>query len=228
MSHALKRAFDIAFSASALVFLSLFLVMIGLLIKADTRGPMFFRQVRAGKGGKQFLIWKYRTMVDGAVNQGLGFRTAANDSRITRVGAFLRKYSIDEFPQLINVLKGDMSMIGPRPTLTHQVEQYDVEQFRRMDMKPGISSWASVNGRNRISWDERIELDVWYVRNWSLWLDFKTFLKTFWVAFITQDGVYAEGVNEDFASPAFERADNEPVRSEHKTVSDVPVTTERD
>jgi lipopolysaccharide/colanic/teichoic acid biosynthesis glycosyltransferase len=137
-------------------------------------------------------------MVDGAVNLGLGYQTSRDDARITRIGIGLRKLSLDELPQFFNVLTGQMSLIGPRPTLMYQVEQYTPEQRRRLEARPGITSWASVNGRNRLSWADRIKMDVWYVDNWSLWLDARILLKTFWVAFVTQDGVYAEGANDDF------------------------------
>jgi lipopolysaccharide/colanic/teichoic acid biosynthesis glycosyltransferase len=140
-------------------------------------------------------------MVVGAASKGLGVKTARDDDRITRTGRFLREFSLDELPQLFNVLTGEMSLIGPRPTLPYQVESYTPHQRKRLNMKPGITSLASVKGRNDLSWDDRIELDVVYVRDASLLLDFKIFLRTFWVAFVTRQGVYnSEGANDDFKS----------------------------
>ncbi len=197
----IKRGIDIAVSLTWLIVLSLPLAMIALAIRLESHGPVFFRQKRVGKDGRVFVIWKFRTMVDGAVNKGLGVTVVKDDNRITRIGRLLRALSLDELPQIINVLNGDMSLIGPRPTLPHQVEVYTPHQRRRLEVRPGITSWASVNGRNRLPWEERIELDVWYVDNLSVWLDVKILFKTLWVAFVTRDGVYAEeGANDDFGS----------------------------
>ena len=195
----IKRAADIILSSISLLFLFLPFLLISALIKLDSRGPVFFFQERTGKDGKQFHIWKFRTMSDGAVNHGLGINIEKNDSRITRVGKLLRNFGLDELPQLINVFKGEMSIVGPRPTLKYQVELYDNFQRQRLLMKPGITSLAVVEGRNALSWPERIELDVKYVTNWSLWLDMKIIIKTFWAVLITRKGVYGkEGVNDDF------------------------------
>ena len=194
-----KRGIDISVSLTWVILLSLVFVMIGLAIKLESRGPVFFRQRRVGVGGKPFVIWKFRTMVDGAVHRGLGTTVTKGDTRITRVGKLLRALSLDELPQIFNVLNGDMSLIGPRPTLMHQVEAYTDHQRRRLEVRPGITSWASVNGRNNLPWNERIEMDIWYVDNLSLWLDIKILFKTLWVAFVTREGVYAEdGANDDF------------------------------
>jgi lipopolysaccharide/colanic/teichoic acid biosynthesis glycosyltransferase len=138
-------------------------------------------------------------MVVGAIDQGLGVTVEKNDARITRVGNFLRNWGLDELPQLINVLLGQMSLVGPRPTLAYQVEQYDNEQLKRLWMKPGITSLAVVKGRNSLSWPERIRYDVLYVEQWSFWLDVKILVQTLWVVLITRKGVYGEdGVNDDF------------------------------
>ena len=138
-------------------------------------------------------------MVEGAPEKGLRLNVSRNDSRITRVGKVLRNLGLDELPQLINVLRGEMSLVGPRPTLRYQVEQYDEFQLQRLLVRPGITSLAVVSGRNLLSWRERIELDVWYVTHWSLWLDAKIILKTLWAVLVTRRGVYgAEGVNDDF------------------------------
>lgn len=138
-------------------------------------------------------------MIEGAVNQGLGVTVAQDDLRITRVGRFLRNFGLDELPQLINVLKGEMSLIGPRPTFPYQAELYDEFQKRRLEVKPGLTGWALVHGRNRLPWKERIILDVWYVDHWSLWLDLKILLKTAWIVLVTREGLYGEGgINDDF------------------------------
>ena len=175
----LKRLFDIAVSLAVLIILLPLFGIIALAIKVDDRGPVFFRQQRSGYQGQIFTIYKFRTMVVNADKQGAGVFVEENDSRITRVGNLLRKTSLDELPQLINILKGEMSLVGPRPTLPYQVENYDQHQMKRLDMKPGITGWAQVKGRSSLSWPERIEKDLWYIENWSLWLDFKIMLITF-------------------------------------------------
>lgn len=159
---------------------------------------MFFIQTRAGKDGKPFGAYKLRSMVQDAEKKGLGFEIEQNDFRITRVGKYLR-WGIDELPQLINVFKGEMSIVGPRPTLLYQVEQYNVWEKRRLEMKPGITGWALVNGRNKLSWEEKIEYDIWYIDNWSLWLDIKILFKTLWVVLIIREGIYGEdGVTREY------------------------------
>lgn len=168
-----KRIIDLIASVAGLGLLSPFLLVLAMAIKIDSPGPVFYRQERIGKNGVPFRVFKFRSMVVGADRMGLGLAVAKDDPRITRVGKWLRRYSLDELPQLINVVRGEMSIVGPRPTIREQVEQYDAFQRRRLDMKPGITGWAQVNGRNSISWEERIELDVWYVEHWSLWLDAK-------------------------------------------------------
>jgi len=173
----------------ALLVLWPLLLAIALWIKLDSRGPVFFRQTRAGRQGQPFSIFKFRTMVVDAEKSG--YFTAAGDARVTRAGRFLRATSLDELPQLFNILKGEMSIVGPRPTLPYQVEQYTPYQRRRLEMPPGVTGWAQINGRNALSWPERIELDVWYVEHWSLWLDLKILLKTPLV-WLKGEGVYAE------------------------------------
>ncbi|MBC7343367.1 MAG: sugar transferase [Clostridia bacterium] len=168
-----KRIIDLITSVFGLGLLSPFFLLIAMAIKIDSPGPVFYRQERIGKNGVPFRVFKFRSMVVGADKMGLGLAVAKDDPRITRVGKWLRRYSLDELPQLINVVRGEMSIVGPRPTIRQQVEQYDAFQRRRLNMKPGITGWAQVNGRNSISWEERIELDVWYVDHWSLWLDAK-------------------------------------------------------
>ena len=195
-----KETFDKAIAIVVLIILSPLFIIISVLIKLDSRGPVFFVQERAGVKGKLFNSIKFRTMLHKAAESGLGLNIRAGDERITRIGKLLRSWSLDELPQLINVLKGDMSIVGPRPTLPYQVEQYDDFQRRRLLVKPGITGWAQVNGRNAISWEQRIKLDVWYVENWSLWLDVKIIFKTIRVV-ISKEGLYgAGGVNDDFIS----------------------------
>jgi len=149
-----------------------------LAVKLGDRGPVLFRQMRVGKGGSDFELLKLRTMVVGAESIGAGYAVNEGDARITRTGRILRRLSLDELPQLWNVVRGDMSMIGPRPTLRYQVERYDDRQRRRLDVKPGITGWAQVHGRAALPWAERIELDVFYVEHRSPLLDLKILLKT--------------------------------------------------
>jgi undecaprenyl phosphate N,N'-diacetylbacillosamine 1-phosphate transferase len=189
-----KRLFDFAVALVLLLLLSPLLLLIALLIKLTSRGPVFFLQERAGRYGQAFTIYKFRTMVVGAEKIGDGFYTGANDARITRIGSFLRAWSLDELPQLFNILKGDMSIIGPRPTLMYQIEEYDDFQKKRLLARPGVTGWAQVNGRNSLTWPERIKLDVWYVENWSFWLDLKILFKTVGVVF-KRDGIYADKSN---------------------------------
>jgi lipopolysaccharide/colanic/teichoic acid biosynthesis glycosyltransferase len=185
-------------SGIALIVLLPIFAVIGIFIKLDSKGPVFFVQERAGKDGKIFKAYKLRTMVDNAVEMGLGYEIAKDDSRITRVGKCLR-WGIDELPQLINVFRGDMSLVGPRPALPHQVKKYSEEEKRRLEVKPGITGWALVNGRNKLSWPERIKLDIWYIDNWSLWLDLKILFKTIWVVIFKREGIYGkDGVTRDY------------------------------
>lgn len=149
-----------------------------LLIKLESRGPVFYRQRRVGRHGQPFELWKLRTMVPGAESMGAGIYVVAGDARITRVGRLLRRFSLDELPNLINVLRGEMAVVGPRPTIQAQVERYTERQRRRLEVKPGITGWAQVNGRTSLPWPERIELDVWYVQNRTLWLDLRILART--------------------------------------------------
>jgi lipopolysaccharide/colanic/teichoic acid biosynthesis glycosyltransferase/glycosyltransferase involved in cell wall biosynthesis len=195
----LKRVIDIVLSSLSLTVLCIPFMVIAALIKIDSRGPVFFLQERTGKNGRVFSVFKFRTMIVGAVNHGLGFNIAKDDPRITRIGNLLRNWGIDELPQLINVLKGEMSIIGPRPALCYQTERYDAFQRQRLLFKPGIGSLAVVCGRNLLSWKERIKLDVAYINNWSLWWDIKIIFQTFWAVLVTRKGIYgSEGKNDDF------------------------------
>jgi lipopolysaccharide/colanic/teichoic acid biosynthesis glycosyltransferase len=166
-----NRATDLALAGGALVVASPFLALAALWVKLEDGGPVLYRQTRVGRDGVDFELFKLRTMVVGAETMGAGLSVDAGDSRITRSGRLLRKLSLDELPQLWNVVRGEMSVIGPRPTLRYQVEQYDERQRHRLDVKPGITGWAQVNGRAALPWAERIELDVWYVEHRSPRLD---------------------------------------------------------
>jgi lipopolysaccharide/colanic/teichoic acid biosynthesis glycosyltransferase len=175
---ALNRAADVVVAGGALVVASPVLALAALAVKATSRGPVLFRQVRVGKDGADFELLKLRTMVVGAESQGAGFAVDRGDPRITPAGRILRRLSLDELPQLWNVVCGDMSVIGPRPTLRYQVEQYTPRQRRRLEVKPGITGWAQVHGRAALPWAERIELDVWYAEHRSPLLDLKILAKT--------------------------------------------------
>jgi lipopolysaccharide/colanic/teichoic acid biosynthesis glycosyltransferase len=167
----IRRAFDIVVAGGALLVLSPFLLAAMAAIRLESRGSPIYRQRRVGKDGRQFDVLKLRTMVSGAEHMGRGLAVSEGDTRITRVGRFLRRTSLDELPNLINVLRGEMSIIGPRPTVPVQVDRYTERQLGRLAVKPGITGWAQVNGRTELSWDERIELDLWYIEHRSLRLD---------------------------------------------------------
>jgi lipopolysaccharide/colanic/teichoic acid biosynthesis glycosyltransferase len=173
-----NRAADVALAGTALVLASPALGLAALVVKLGGGGPVLYRQTRVGQDGGDFELVKLRTMFVGAETQGAGFAVDKGDARITRVGRVLRRLSLDELPQLWNVIRGDMSVIGPRPTLRYQVERYDARQLHRLDVKPGITGWAQVHGRAALPWAERIELDVWYVEHRSPWLDLKILAKT--------------------------------------------------
>ncbi|HYZ78960.1 MAG TPA: sugar transferase [Gaiellaceae bacterium] len=175
---AVNRAADVVGGTLGLVLASPVLAAAALAIKLEDGGQVFYRQRRVGYQGRDFDLLKLRTMVVGAERQGAGFAVNRGDPRITRTGRLLRRLSLDELPQLWNVVRGDMSLIGPRPTLRYQVDEYTPRQRRRLDVKPGLTGWAQVHGRTRLPWDERIELDVWYVEHRSPWLDLKILLRT--------------------------------------------------
>jgi undecaprenyl phosphate N,N'-diacetylbacillosamine 1-phosphate transferase len=179
----LKRIIDLIASIIGIIFLSPLLFIIALMIKLDDRGPVFFSQERAGRGGRIFRVIKFRTMVMGAEKKGAGVFVLKDDPRITRVGKILRHTSLDELPQLFNILKGEMSVVGPRPALPYQIDNYTDRQKQRLKVKPGITGWSQVKGRSSLTWPERIEQDLWYIDNWSLWLDIKIFLMTVKVVF---------------------------------------------
>jgi lipopolysaccharide/colanic/teichoic acid biosynthesis glycosyltransferase len=165
-----RRAFDVVVAATALTLAAPFLLLAVVAIRLETPGSAIYRQRRVGKDGRPFDVLKLRTMVTGAEHMGAGLAVSEGDTRITRIGRLLRRTSLDEVPNLINVLKGDMAIVGPRPTVPVQVDRYTDRQRGRLDVKPGITGWAQVNGRTELSWDERIELDLWYIehRSWRL------------------------------------------------------------
>ncbi|NLK98434.1 sugar transferase [Defluviitalea saccharophila] len=187
----IKHGLDKLIAFILFIAVSPIFFIIALGIKLTSKGPVFFIQERVGKDGKDFKIYKFRTMIQNAVNMGNGIYTEENDPRITKIGRILRKTSLDELPQLINILKGDMSIIGPRPTLRYQVEKYNEFQMQRLKMRPGVTGLAQVNGRNSLPWAKRIEYDVEYVNNYSLWLDLKIIIKTVKVV-LTAEGVYGQ------------------------------------
>jgi lipopolysaccharide/colanic/teichoic acid biosynthesis glycosyltransferase len=174
----LPRAADLAIAAVGLVLVSPLLLAAAIAIRLESPGPVFYRQRRVGRDGQIFEMFKLRTMRQGADPIGVGTAVTAGDPRVTRTGRLLRRYSLDELPNLINVLRGEMRIVGPRATLPAQVELYTPRQLRRLDLRPGVTGWAQIHGRAGIPWEERIELDVWYVEHRSLWLDLKILAKT--------------------------------------------------
>ena len=186
----IKRLLDIMFSFIGIVVASPVLAIVALAVKLDSKGPVIFKQERLGKDGKVFLIYKFRSMCVGAEKMGSGQYSFKGDSRITRVGKIIRAASLDELPQFFNIIKGDMSFIGPRPTLTYhpwKLEEYTDFQRRRFEVRPGITGLAQVNGRKKIDWVERIKYDVEYVDNMSLALDCKILFKTVVNVFMMKD-----------------------------------------
>ena len=174
----MNRAADLAVAGGILLVASPLLALAAIAVKLEDGGPVLYRQTRVGKDGTDFELLKLRTMVVGAETMGAGLAVDRGDSRITRTGRLLRKLSLDELPQLWNVVRGEMSVIGPRPTLRYQVEQYDERQRHRLDVKPGITGWAQINGRAALPWADRIELDVWYVEHRSPRLDLRILART--------------------------------------------------
>lgn len=186
------RLMDILLSVTFLFLLSPLIAIIMIAIKLDDGGPVFFIRQRPGLNGNPFPMYKFRSMTVGAENKGAGaFIQGEEDSRITPAGRILRKTSLDELPQLLNVLKGEMSLVGPRPGMFFHLEQYDRRQMLRLTVKPGITGWAQINGRNSLSWPERIEHDIWYIKNRSVYLYLKIIALTLPSLFKTE-GVYAE------------------------------------
>jgi lipopolysaccharide/colanic/teichoic acid biosynthesis glycosyltransferase len=174
----ITRALDLVLAGIGTVLSAPLVAALSLAVRLESPGDPIYRQIRAGKDGETFAIYKLRTMVSGAEFQGAGIALAAGDSRITRVGAFLRRYSLDELPNLWNVLRGEMAIVGPRPTVESQVRAYTPRQRGRLAVRPGLTGWAQVNGRTALPWPERIELDLWYVEHRSLRLDLRILART--------------------------------------------------
>jgi lipopolysaccharide/colanic/teichoic acid biosynthesis glycosyltransferase len=190
-----SRALDLLVASLALALASPLLALAAILIKLESRGPVFYRQRRVGRGGEPFELWKLRTMVPGAESMGAGIYVVEGDPRITRTGRLLRRLSLDELPNLINVLRGEMAIVGPRPTVQEQVDRYTDRQRRRLEVKPGITGWAQVNGRTSLPWPERIELDVWYVEHRSLRLDLRILARTIRML-ATGHGLYSDDLKQ--------------------------------
>jgi lipopolysaccharide/colanic/teichoic acid biosynthesis glycosyltransferase len=174
----MTRPLDLALALVLLVVTAPLLGLAALAIKLESRGPVFYRQRRVGKHGRPFELVKLRTMVPGAEAMGAGIYVLEGDARITRVGRLLRRFSLDELPNLINVVRGELAIVGPRPTVQEQVDRYTERQRRRLEVKPGITGWAQINGRTSLPWPDRIELDVWYVEHRSLRLDLDILART--------------------------------------------------
>jgi lipopolysaccharide/colanic/teichoic acid biosynthesis glycosyltransferase len=191
----LTRALDVVLAAALLVVTAPLLALAALAIRLESRGPVFYRQLRVGRDGQPFELWKLRTMVPGAESMGAGIYVVEGDSRITRTGRLLRRFSLDELPNLVNVLRGDMSIVGPRPTVQEQVDRYTDRQRRRLEVRPGITGWAQINGRTSLPWPERIELDVWYVQHRSLRLDLRILARTARML-ATGHGLYSEDLKQ--------------------------------
>lgn len=185
----MKRLFDLIVSLFALIVLSPVVVTTAVLVRIKLGSPIFFTQERPGLNGKSFKMMKFRTMLDASDKYG---NQLPDDQRMTALGAFLRSASLDELPGLFNVIKGDMSLVGPRPLLVQYLPLYNAEQARRHNVRPGITGWAQVNGRNAISWEDKFSFDVWYVDNRSFWLDFKILLLTVKKVFV-REGISADG-----------------------------------
>jgi lipopolysaccharide/colanic/teichoic acid biosynthesis glycosyltransferase len=189
------RALDILIAAVALALASPVLLLAAVAIRLESPGPVIYRHVRVGRHGEPFELLKLRTMVQGAERMGAGLYIERGDSRITRSGRLLRRFSLDELPNLVNVLRGELSIVGPRPTVAEQVERYTPRQRRRLEVKPGITGWAQVNGRASLPWPERIELDVWYVDHRSVRLDLRILARTVRML-ATGRGLYSEELRQ--------------------------------
>ncbi|NSW75757.1 MAG: sugar transferase [Candidatus Atribacteria bacterium] len=184
-----KRLLDLTLATVAMVVFSPVILIVALLIYFTMGRPVFFRQRRPGLYGKPFLLYKFRTMLELYDNEG---KPLPDEKRLTKLGKFLRRTSLDELPELWNILRGDMSFVGPRPLLMEYLPRYTPEQARRHEVKPGLTGWAQVNGRNAISWEEKFKLDVWYVDHWSLALDFRILWRTLFLV-LKGEGINAEG-----------------------------------
>ena len=204
MYKSVKRFFDFTLALMALIVLSPVMFVVAIIIKITSPGPVIFKQKRIGLDGKVFEIYKFRSMVVGAESQGSGVYSGKGDARVTPIGKIIRATSIDELPQFINILKGEMSFVGPRPPLTYHpwdYSEYSDFQLRMFEVRPGITGWAQINGRKDVEWNKRIELNVWYVDNMSLWLDIKIIFTTFLKVLKNED-------NENIRETAVKKAEN--------------------
>jgi len=188
-SRAIKRVVDIVGASVGIILLAPVMLAVALLVLLTMGRPVLFRQQRPGLRGKPFTLYKFRTMRDARTASG---ELLPDDLRLTTFGKWLRSTSLDELPELFNVLKGEMSLVGPRPLLMEYLPRYSPEQARRHEVKPGITGWAQVNGRNALTWEEKFRMDVWYVDHWNLWLDMKIVLLTIWKV-LKREGISAEG-----------------------------------
>lgn len=212
--HFLKRLFDILLSLLVLVILSPVFLITAIAIKIDSKGPVLFKQERLGKGGRVFKIYKFRSMCVNAEHTGSGVYSGKGDARVTRVGRIIRATSIDELPQAVNILKGDMSFIGPRPPLTYHpwpIDEYTDEQKKMFNVRPGITGWAQINGRKAVEWHDRIKLSVWYVEHLTMWLDIKIFFLTFFKVFTNADN---ENTGATVTTPATAENDEAPAEGQ--------------
>lgn len=192
----IKKIIDFLISFFGLILLSPFFIFIAVSIKIDSKGPVFFKQKRVGRNRKIFTMWKFRTMIENAESIGLRQESSENDPRITRIGKFLREWTLDEWPQLINIINGEMSLVGPRPLPPYQNQKLNEVQEKRLTVLPGMVSLVDIKGRNLVPWEERFKIDSRYIDNWSLWLDFKILFLTPFVIF-SRKGVYGkEGINK--------------------------------
>ncbi len=191
MRPGLPRVADVVIASLALAVFSPVLLIAAIAIKLDSRGPVIYRQKRIGLGGEAFALWKLRTMREGAPLGGIWDPLTAEDPRVTPAGKVLRRLSLDELPNLINVLRGELAIVGPRPTISEQVDEYTPHQRRRLEVKPGLTGWAQVNGRASLPWDERIELDIWYVENRTARLDVRIIARTA-ALLLTGKGLYEQ------------------------------------
>ena len=215
--HFLKRFFDIFMSLFILLLVWPIFLIIALAIKIDSKGPVIFKQQRIGKGGKVFNIYKFRSMCVGAEKTGSGVYSDKNDARVTKVGKFLRATSLDELIQVVNILKGDMSFIGPRPPLTYHpwpIEEYTEEQKKMFNVRPGVTGWAQVHGRKDVEWNKRIELNVWYVENLSFLLDLR-------ILFTTVLKLFKDDQNENVGATVVKTPDEVTTEATEKTETTV-------